>query len=146
MALVGDLYGVALQRARQARHSTLRAILLNVTPVTSRHWTCIHSPHTALVEKVDLGASHRQFVDTDGQRWDVWETHPRQETELRRVAPELTDGWLAFESETEKRRLVPIPDDWMALSDGELAALCARAAFVRERGGTGIWPKFPGAP
>jgi hypothetical protein len=93
-----------------------------------------------------LGPSHREFLDTDGQRWDVWETHPRQKTELRSVAPEMVDGWLAFESATEKRRLVPIPDDWTALSDEELATLCARATFVRERGGTGVWPKFPGEP
>jgi hypothetical protein len=53
---------------------------------------------------------------------------------------------LAFESAKEKRRLAPIPDDWKALSDGELAQLCARATFVRERGGTGVWPKFPGTP
>jgi hypothetical protein len=93
-----------------------------------------------------LGASHREFLDTDGQRWEVWETHPRRETDPERIAAELAGGWLAFESASEKRRLVPIPDEWTALSDEGLARLCAQATFVRERGGTGVWPKFPGRP
>jgi hypothetical protein len=93
-----------------------------------------------------VGASHREFLDTEGERWQVWETHPRQRAEPRRVADELLGGWLAFESAREKRRLAPIPDDWLALSDEDLAGLCARATFVRERGGTGVWPKFPGRP
>jgi hypothetical protein len=90
-----------------------------------------------------LGASHREFLDADGQRWEVWETHPRN---VQRVRPALCEGWLAFESAKEKRRLAPIPDDWKTGSDEELANLCARATFVRERGGTGVWPKFPGRP
>jgi hypothetical protein len=79
-------------------------------------------------------------VDAEGQRWDVWETHPRTP---QSISAKLAGGWLAFESAKEKRRLAPIPDDWKALSDEELARLCARATFVRERGGTGVWPKYP---
>jgi hypothetical protein len=90
--------------------------------------------------------SHREFLDTSGQRWEAWETHPRQRTKRGHIAPELACGWLAFESATEKRRIAPIPEGWTALSDEELASLCARATFVRERGGTGVWPKFPGSP
>ena len=93
-----------------------------------------------------MGTSHREFRDTDGQRWEVWETHPRRETDPERIAPELAAGWLAFESQSEKRRLAPIPAEWTALSDEDLAALCAQATFVRERGGTGVWPKFRGRP
>jgi hypothetical protein len=93
-----------------------------------------------------LGALHREFRAVDGQRWEVWETHPRRETDPERIAPELAGGWLAFESPSEKRRLAPIPDEWAALSDEDLATLCAQATFVRERGGTGVWPKFPGRP
>ncbi len=92
-----------------------------------------------------MEASHREFRDTEGERWEVWETHPRRRGDPDRIAAELAGGWLAFESAKEKRRLAPIPDDWKTLSDEELAALCATATFVRERGGTGVWPKFPGA-
>jgi hypothetical protein len=96
------------------------------------------------METRKLGASHREFLDTDGQEWQVWETHPRRQTDPGRIADELAGGWLAFESAKEKRRLAPIPDDWTALPDEDLARLCARATFVRERGGTGVWPKYRG--
>lgn len=49
------------------------------------------------------------------------------------VAPGLERGWLAFESETEKRRLAPIPEGWTELSDQALAALCARATPAPRR-------------
>ena len=45
----------------------------------------------------------------------------------RLFGPELAAGWLAFESPTERRRLVPIPAAWDALSDAELERLCERA-------------------
>jgi hypothetical protein len=37
-------------------------------------------------------------------------------------------GWLAFQSGTRRRRLVPVPPGWRELPDEELAALCRRAA------------------
>jgi hypothetical protein len=43
------------------------------------------------------------------------------------LTPGLEQGWLCFESESEKRRLTPIPPDWDKGSDEELAALCSRA-------------------
>jgi hypothetical protein len=36
---------------------------------------------------------------------------------------ELRDGWLAFRSGDESRRLAPIPSSWIALGDQELAGL-----------------------
>jgi hypothetical protein len=45
--------------------------------------------------------------------------------------PELACGWLAFESENEKRRLAPIPQRWESLSDAELTRLCAQARVVQ---------------
>jgi hypothetical protein len=36
-------------------------------------------------------------------------------------------GWLVFECEREKRRLMPIPVGWAKLSDAELIVLCASA-------------------
>ena len=46
----------------------------------------------------------------------------------------LTDGfargWLCFESHRGKRRLTPIPGDWMRCREAELAAYCEQAAPV----------------
>ncbi|HEX8695656.1 MAG TPA: hypothetical protein VF746_24795 [Longimicrobium sp.] len=45
----------------------------------------------------------------------------------RLFGPDMAAGWLAFECPTERRRLVPIPAGWDALSDAELERLCERA-------------------
>jgi hypothetical protein len=37
-------------------------------------------------------------------------------------------GWLAFQSGTTRRRLVPVPFGWREMSDAELSVLCRRAA------------------
>jgi hypothetical protein len=39
------------------------------------------------------------------------------------LASELREGWLAFRSGDESRRLAPIPSSWIALADQELALL-----------------------
>ncbi len=39
-------------------------------------------------------------------------------------------GWLTFESLDEKRRLIPIPAQWEALSQTELRMLCEKAKRV----------------
>ena len=77
-----------------------------------------------------------------GRRWEVWEVHPRDEG--RPVMPELAEGWLAFESSWEKRRLAPIPAGWTELPEETLRQLCQQALFVRERGESGAWPRFQG--
>lgn len=46
------------------------------------------------------------------------------------LSPNLARGWLAFECETEKRRLAPIPQRWESLSDAELTRLCQAARPV----------------
>jgi hypothetical protein len=84
--------------------------------------------------------AHRVFY-RHGRRWEVWEVHPREGR--RSVDPELIEGWLTFESMLEKRRLAPIPPEWEELDDEALAALCESAVFVRERGESGFWPRFP---
>lgn len=87
--------------------------------------------------------THREFF-FDGQRWEVWEVRPGVRGEPRTVSPQLTQGWLAFGSATEKRRLAPIPGGWAEFSDEALGDLCKKATFVRERGESGIWPRFRG--
>ena len=86
--------------------------------------------------------AHREFFDPQGRRWEVWEVHPRVAT--RPVLPELAEGWLAFESSWEKRRLAPIPPGWWDLSAEALQKLCQTALFIRDRGESGVWPRFPG--
>ena len=87
--------------------------------------------------------AHRVFF-VAGQRWEVWEVRRRGQGEGRTVSPALEEGWLAFESAMEKRRLAPIPEDWEEMPVETLARLCEGASFVRERGDSGDWPRFPG--
>ena len=98
--------------------------------------------------------AHRRFADARGIMWDVWEVQPsyaerrvaerdrrrtrRPGTDRRRVADptrvristQLTQGWLAFQSEGEKRRLVPVPNKWEACDDAALEQLLAKAVPV----------------
>lgn len=39
-------------------------------------------------------------------------------------------GWLCFESHAEKRRLTPIPSDWLRCREAQLVAYCEQAARV----------------
>jgi hypothetical protein len=94
--------------------------------------------------------AHRRVQDQSGKWWDVWDTYPtiidrragrerrsgkrgrgdrRQKAEARvAVEPEYRDGWLAFQSGTEWRRLAPIPNEWDAMSDSQLLQLLDHAA------------------
>jgi hypothetical protein len=43
----------------------------------------------------------------------------------------MHNGWLAFESATgERRRLVPAPENWDALTDHEIARLIPQAERI----------------
>ena len=82
--------------------------------------------------------AHRNLTDELGRSWLVWEVTPgaierrkrsrvvehsgsRQEGAPRvGVAANLREGWLAFESKRDKRRLAPAPEGWLELSDEEL--------------------------
>lgn len=93
-------------------------------------------------------SSHRRFLDETGREWDVWEVRPVggdarvtpargsgvqsdgdgewQSREMPKRLPELLQaGWLAFEADGERRRLAPIPSEWMALDLPELRRLLA---------------------
>lgn len=54
-----------------------------------------------------------------------------QEAPRVRLREVLSEGWLAFESTSERRRLSPIPPRWESASESELADLCARASAAR---------------
>ena len=96
--------------------------------------------------------AHRQFTDSAGRTWDVWDVHPttasRTLAELyphqspeaiagapcHSVAPGLADGWLCFELGAERRRLAPVPADWETLPPRELEQLRDCAARVARPG------------
>ena len=91
----------------------------------------------------------RTLTDVAGIVWRVWEVYPRlierrllrERRTLRRGSLErrhvpvgrptlprqILGGWLAFQSAHERRRILPVPDDWEELTDRELAALLARS-------------------
>jgi hypothetical protein len=97
---------------------------------------------------------HRQFVDSKKTKWEVWDVEPanaerrgrgddrrgsprtsgerrRQDDPSRvRVKSDLTNGWLAFESKHDKRRLSPIPVGWEAMDASALEQLCDQASSV----------------
>ena len=50
-----------------------------------------------------------------------------------RIPQGLSRGWLAFESEHDKRRFAPIPVGWEEMSDEALESLCVRATQAPAR-------------
>jgi hypothetical protein len=87
--------------------------------------------------------AHRQITDDTGRDWLVWEVKPQSVARRGKVqnaegseprayvAPHLTEGWLAFETKREKRRLAPAPEGWLDLSDEDLLELLAKAKPVK---------------
>ena len=89
--------------------------------------------------------THRKIKDGDGRAWDVWEVYPSaveqrmsgehpavptldgnktRRREMRVVVPAaLQQGWLAFQAGDDRRRLAPIPENWIALDDAALMVL-----------------------
>lgn len=72
----------------------------------------------------------RDFPDRDGARWRVWSTIPE---DVRSCLPGFENGWLTFEQEAsgERRRFVPIPDDWEQAAEERLLLWCRVAQPVR---------------
>ena len=70
----------------------------------------------------------RGFTDSSGVDWRVWEVFPsaginakgagsHSRSSLKDTA--FANGWLCFESASEKRRLTPIPSGW-EMREGKL--------------------------
>ncbi|HEY1953258.1 MAG TPA: hypothetical protein VGG76_10655 [Gemmatimonadaceae bacterium] len=109
---------------------------------------------------------YRTFLDPRGRRWEVWMVHPssieRRKMERRTptenainlieqrvlgdrrvgvgsrgaVATEYSAGWLCFASGGEKRRLAPVPVNWISANDGQVAEWCRIAKRVVKCGPT----------
>ena len=70
----------------------------------------------------------RELIDEQGTQWTVFAVKPA--TAVRAAVgmrAELAQGWLCFQSETERRRLPGIPGGWDAMGSDVLLALLADA-------------------
>lgn len=79
--------------------------------------------------------AHREFPDTSGKSWEVWDVRPAAVDQERRAhapspAAGLESGWLAFQCGAERRRLAPIPVGWEQQPADELCALLDRAVPI----------------
>jgi hypothetical protein len=76
----------------------------------------------------------RVFDDFHGNRWHAFAVYPSQATTDRAALPEsYREGWLAFRSERELRRVAPAPPNWNDLSIDELRELCHKAEAAPKR-------------
>jgi hypothetical protein len=77
----------------------------------------------------------REFIDSSGSEWRVWDTRPRDgsvyDGRLRR-------GWLTFECGNVRKRLAPIPRGWEHAPPGRLDLMCRAADPVRRSGSLGL--------
>ena len=81
--------------------------------------------------------AHRHFTDSRGDEWLVFDVTPRLEDRRLTVGsphpPRLTKAWLCFERGLERRRLQPIPENWLSLPDAELENLLGLARTAPTR-------------
>ena len=85
----------------------------------------------------------RDFTDHAGRSWTVWAVRPTSDLRLRSTPASastqpdhhdlLRHGWLVFETDGQRRRLVPIPENWELVDETALEALCRRAEEVPTR-------------
>jgi hypothetical protein len=98
---------------------------------TGRRWEVwLVTPAAAERRKVDRRAvTGGGFEGTAERR----RTPDRRKSPFRRsvaVASEYNNGWLCFESEGEKRRLVPVPEGWVEMGPDRLSSLLQAAKRV----------------
>ncbi len=74
--------------------------------------------------------AYREFTDAEGVRWRAWDTYPSSVSNVRSI---YAAGWLGFESESERRRLHPVPQGWDTAADDALWAWLAAATPVAVR-------------
>ena len=68
--------------------------------------------------------AEREFTDSKGTRWRVWDTVPRMGALL---PPDYANGWLTFDSALGRYRLAPALEGWETFSVAKLEALCRTA-------------------
>jgi hypothetical protein len=70
----------------------------------------------------------REFVDSSGVKWRVWNTRPSRGEML---SGEFEHGWLTFQSDVSLRRCTPIPPNWETAPPERLEQLCRAATETR---------------
>ena len=55
-----------------------------------------------------------------------------QSAVLLQTSPQMSQGWLCFESDGDKRRMTQPPESWATMSDAELLELLDGASEVRK--------------
>jgi hypothetical protein len=84
--------------------------------------------------EVSGDATHRILRDARGMRWDVFAVYPEARVSVHsQLRGDYSQGWLCFDSASEKRRLSPIPDQWERLTNDQLAELAERAEKAPSR-------------
>jgi hypothetical protein len=80
----------------------------------------------------------RTFTCRDGVTWNVWNVVPTLSHNTRKLnlGTGMSDGWLCFEGEGHKRRIIPIPIDWEEWSQDQLQAALDGADAVHSRHNT----------
>jgi hypothetical protein len=73
----------------------------------------------------------REFRDSSGVQWRVWETTPQPGAVFDE---RLKSGWLTFESADTRRRLAPIPSGWEEAPADRLELMCRAAEPARRSG------------
>lgn len=72
--------------------------------------------------------AYREFQDSAGSTWKVWDTFP---TKPDTLAAEWREGWLTFERGADRRRLAPIPKGWAEAAASRLELMCRAAETGR---------------
>jgi hypothetical protein len=80
----------------------------------------------------------REFSDTAGKDWRVWEVRPGASgrgTNPERYLGPYVNGWLAFEclQDEARKRLPNHPVDWFGMADADLDKLLPQAVEVPKR-------------
>jgi hypothetical protein len=78
----------------------------------------------------------RTFRDSSGEEWTVFEV--RRQTpadgargaDLSYLPSGYTNGWLCFEKQSAKKRLIRYPRNWREFTDVQLEQLLAEAALA----------------
>jgi hypothetical protein len=80
---------------------------------------------------------HRQFVDSLGYAWQVWEIDTSWAADHVVLQPRA-QGWLYFLSRGTTRRIDSYPGDWASGSWVDLEDLCLRAEELGAERVTGL--------
>jgi len=73
----------------------------------------------------------RELRDDSGVLWTIYDVHPSAARHRTlQLREELASGWLCFQSDAAKRRLIGIPERWEQMDDSALMSLMTAAALV----------------